>query len=247
MNSGFIFLVLFGLIIILILTFGLPRKKSKRIASIEGIDSPDVAKAFEKMTNILPFKLLRRRIITELKNYDLKGRLVDIGCGSGNLIVQIAKNFEDVDLLGHDIPNEVLEFAKKRATIHKVNGRVKFGTGNVENIPLLDNSVDFIISTLSLHHWNDPIKALKELIRILKKDGLLIIFDFRRDSRKFFYGLITFATKIVAPKALKEINEPLSSINASYTVKEVREMLSQIEDLNIKPYLAWMFIVIKKT
>ena len=80
MNSGSIFLVVFSSIIILILIFGLPRKKSKRKASIEGIYNPDVVKAFEKMTNLLPFKLLRRKIIGQLKKYNLKGLVVDIGC-----------------------------------------------------------------------------------------------------------------------------------------------------------------------
>ncbi|MFW9771923.1 MAG: class I SAM-dependent methyltransferase [Candidatus Thorarchaeota archaeon] len=245
---NFIFLVVFGVIIILILIFGLPRKNNKRKPSIEGIDDPDVAKAFERMSNILPFKLLRRKIVNKLKKYDLKGLVIDIGCGSGNLIIQIAKNFNGIEPLGIDISDEILELAKKRAALNGVNDKVKFKTGNVESLPLSDNSAEFIVSSFSLHHWISPKKALSEVTRVLKKDGILLIFDFRRDSRRFFYGLLKFATKIVAPKALKKINEPLGSLKASYTKEEVRAILSDINisEVKIESFLAWMFIIIKK-
>ncbi|HUX99630.1 MAG TPA: hypothetical protein VMV49_08760, partial [Candidatus Deferrimicrobium sp.] len=100
MGFWFYFLVIFGILIILLLIFGLPRKKSERVSSIEGIDDPDVAKAFERMTNFFPFKLLRRKIIKELKKFDPHGMLVDIGCGSGNLLVQIAEQFPTLNLTG---------------------------------------------------------------------------------------------------------------------------------------------------
>ena len=248
MDPWVIFLCIFGIIFILILIFGLPRKKSERKPSIEGLYSSEVAKAFEKMTNFLPFKMLRRRIISELKKYTLNGLLVDVGCGSGNLIVEIAQKYNNIDLIGIDISDEILELAKQRVIKNELNERVNFKIGNVENLPFSDNSIDFIISSLSLHHWSNPKMAFKELIRILKGDGLLLIFDFRRNSRKFFYGLMTFATKIVVPKTLKEINEPLGSLQAGYTAEEIREILSliNIHSVEIKPFLAWMFISVKK-
>lgn len=248
MNIGFILLIAFVFIIILLLIFGLPRKKNERKSSIEGIDDPDVAKAFEKMTNFFPFKILRRKIVSQLKKYNLKGLVADVGCGSGNLIIKIAQNFKGLDLLGLDISKELLDLAKIRAIEKGVSDKIKFKMGNAENLPLLDNSMDYVISSLSLHHWTEPKEAFRELIRALKKDGVLLIFDFRRDSRRFFYGLLTFATKIVVPKALKKINEPLGSLKAGYTREEIKKILSQIDnlDVEIKPYLAWMFIIIRK-
>jgi demethylmenaquinone methyltransferase/2-methoxy-6-polyprenyl-1,4-benzoquinol methylase len=237
------------IIFILILIFGLPRKKGERKASIEGIYSPEVAKVFERMTNLLPFKILRRRIISELKKYTMNGLLVDVGCGSGNLIVEIAQKFKTIDLIGVDISDQILELAKQRVIKYELKERIKLEIGNVESLPFPDNSIDFIISSLSLHHWTNSKVAFKEIFRTLKRNGSLLIFDFRRNSRKFFYGLLKFATKIVVPKVLKEINEPLGSLQASYTAEEVRELLSKIniQNVEIKPFLAWMFVSIKKS
>ncbi|MFX0000360.1 MAG: class I SAM-dependent methyltransferase [Candidatus Hodarchaeota archaeon] len=248
MNLLQITLIIIGFIIALILIFGLPRKKISRIPSIEGLDIPEVAAAFERMTNFLPFKLLRRKVLSKLKLLKPTGKLVDAGCGSGNLIVQIAKTLLDLDLIGVDISDEVLNLAKKRVIKNDLSEKIEFKLGNVEDLPFSDNSIDFLLSTLSLHHWQDPIRAFNEFFRVLRKDGTLLIFDFRRDARKFFYGLLKFATKIVVPKALKRINEPLGSLQAGYTPQEIRKLISKslFNNIEIESFLAWIFIKMKK-
>lgn len=246
MSSWYIVLIIIGIIVFIILLFGLPRKKSSRTPNIEGIESPEVAKAFEKITNFLPFKILRKKVIARINKLNPSGKLLDLGCGSGNLIVQIAEKFPNLELIGVDISAEILDRAMMRAD--EKQKEIEFKEGSVENLPFSDEYADFIVSTLSLHHWINPQKAFQEIYRVLKKEGIALIFDFRRDSRKFFYGILTFATKIVVPKPLKEINEPLGSIQSSYTPKEVQELLSKIsiENYTINPALAWMYIQINK-
>jgi len=248
MNASCVVLIILGIIFVLILIFGLPRKKSIRRPNIEGLDNPDVAKAFEKMTNILPFKILRKKVLNQIKKLEPKGRLIDVGCGSGNLIVEIAETFPHLELTGVDISSEILKFAKERAKKNGYIERIDFKEGTVESLPFPDDSIDFIVSSLSLHHWLHPINAFQEFFRILKKDGMALIFDFRRDARKIFYGLFTFATKVVVPKALKQVNEPLGSIQSSYTPAEIKQLYIKNSFFNfkIKPFLAWMFIIINK-
>jgi ubiquinone/menaquinone biosynthesis C-methylase UbiE len=242
------FLGILGIIIVLVIIFGYPRKKNARTPNIEGLDDPAVAKAFERITNFFPFKILRRKIISQLKKFSPQGVLVDLGCGSGNLIVQIAEKIPTLNLIGLDISSEILEFAKKRAIDKKVEQKIEFKIGNAEQMPFGDGSIDFLVSTLSLHHWLNPLPVFKEIFRVLKENGTFLIFDFRRDSRKFFYGLFTFATRVVVPKPLKKVNEPLGSLRSSYSREETLQFFSQIpfEDVKIKPFFAWMFISGKK-
>jgi len=233
---------------VIILIYSLPRKKNLREPSIEGLDSPEVAAAFEKVTNLLPFKLLHRKVLSQLKLYNLKDSLLDVGCGSGNLIIQVAKKYPSLDLIGVDLSSEILELAKKKAVENNLNEKIVFKIGSVESLPFPDKSVDFILSTLSLHHWEDPKQAFEEIFRVLTDGGVLLIFDFRRDARKFFYGLLKFATKVVVPKALKKINEPSGSLKAGYVFSEISQIISQtsFSNVDIKPYLAWMFIKLEK-
>ena len=248
-NFLMIIFSILGIIVILIIIFGFPRKKSERITSLEGIDDPAVAEAFEHVTNFLPFKMLRRKIVKRLKKMEPSGTLVDIGCGSGNLLIKIAENFDSLNLIGVDITDEMLDLAKQKSEEYHQGDRIKFKLGTAEKLPFSDNSVDFIVSTFSLHHWSNPINIFQEIFRVLTSDGKFLIFDFRRDARKFFYGLFHFATKIVVPKALKKVNEPLGSISASFTPEEVNQLFLQtyFQDITIKPYLAWMFIEGRKS
>lgn len=215
---------------------------------MEGFDNPEVAVAFEKMTNFLPFKLLYRKVLSQLKLFHLKDSFIDVGCGSGNLIIQVAKKYPNLNLIGVDLSSEILELAKKKAVENNLNEKIVFKIGSVENLPFPDKSVDFILSTLSLHHWEDPKKAFEEIHRVLKDGGISLIFDFRRDARNFFYGLLKFVTKVVVPKALKKINEPLGSLKAGYAFSEISHIFSQtsFRYVDIKTYLAWMFIKLEK-
>ena len=244
-----IFLILLGVFIIIFLILALPRKTNERVPSIEGIDAPEVAKSFERMARTPPFKLLRKKVISQLKKLNPVGNLMDLGCGSGNLIIQIAKAFPKLDLTGVDVSNEILSFAEKQVKEYPFESKITFKLGNVEDLPFPDNSIDFIVSTFSLHHWSKPLNAFKEIYRVLKKNGICLIFDFRRNSRKFFYGLLTFATKVVVPKPLKKIKEPLGSLKAAYTADEIIKVLSYtaFNKIEIKPYLAWMYIKLIKS
>ena len=244
MALEYIVYIIIGVVILLLLIFGLPRNKNKRIPSLEGIDNEDVAKAFNKMTNLPPFKILYNKVVSQIKKFGPTGKLADVGCGAGNLILKIAKKIPELDIIGVDIAPEILDYAKNRAIKNNLDNKIEFKIGSVEKLPFLDNSIDFIISTFSLHHWDNPNNAFKELNRVLKKGGTYLIFDFRRDSRKFYYGLFRFVTKVVVPKALKKVHEPLGSIQASYSKQEITTLLEdlQINPINIKPFLAWMFI-----
>ncbi|MFX1470288.1 MAG: class I SAM-dependent methyltransferase [Promethearchaeota archaeon] len=249
MDFWFIFYLIFGVFIIVFFILALPRKKSERVPNIEAIDNPDVVEAFERMASTPPFKLLRRKVISTIRKLNPIGTLVDVGCGSGNLIIQIAKKFSNLDLIGIDLSEAIIATAIKSADDNGVNKNIKFEIGTVEKLPFPDDSIEFIVSTLSLHHWSDPLTSFKEIFRVLRRNGTCLVFDFRRNSRKFFYGLLTFATKIVVPKALKRINEPLGSLKAAYNASEIFQILSEIPfiEVEIKAYLAWMFIKIKKS
>lgn len=245
MSFCFYFLMIIGIVFLLILIFGLPCKKSERQPNIEGLDSPEVAKAFNKMTKLPPFKLLYIKIVSKIKKLNPNGILVDIGCGAGNLIIKIAQKFPDLSLRAVDISPEILEYAKERAIENSVENKIEFKIGTIEDLPFPDNSIDFIVSSLSLHHWLNPIQAFNEIRRVLKKDGKFVIFDFRRDSRKIYYGFLKFVTKLLVPKALKQVSEPLGSLRSSYTKNEVIDFFSKSETIHvdIDPLLCWMFII----
>jgi ubiquinone/menaquinone biosynthesis C-methylase UbiE len=62
--------------------------------------------------------------------------------------------------------------------------------GDVTDLPFPDQSFDLIVSSLSLHHWDDPKAAVPELARVLRPGGRLCIYDFQHAP---FETLVTAA------------------------------------------------------
>jgi len=243
-----IWIALFALLVLAAIAIGYPRITLTRKVGDEGIEDPETVLAYDRISRTPQFSLLRRIFVNELERHKPTGTIIDIGCGPGYLITLIAKKMPDLRIVGVDISEEMMATASKNISSLGFGKRVEFRKGNALNLPFEDNSIDNVVSTFSLHHWSDPSRAFREIRRVLKPGGQLLIFDLRRDPRRFFYWLIVFATKIVPfflhTQALKRINEPIGSVLASYTPSELELFLSGTSFTNssLKGDIGWFFL-----
>ncbi len=103
-----------------------------------------------------------------------KGILIDIGSGTGYLSIEIGKRAPQLKIYGVDLSKKMVEIATSNARGIK---NVQFKFGNAAELPFEDESVDFIVSTGSFHHWKNPIKIFNECYRVLKNSGEGWIYD----------------------------------------------------------------------
>jgi ubiquinone/menaquinone biosynthesis C-methylase UbiE len=203
------------------------RRSRERIPGHEGIEDPEVSTAFEWVTSMPQMRWVRHYVISQAAGLQDHGEAADLGCGAGQLVMEMARQAPGLHVTGIDLSEKMLADAKQSAQQAGLEGRVDFRLGNVEEIPFPDQSLDLVISTLSLHHWTDPVKVLNEVDRVLKPGGAFTIFDLRRDMPAPFYLLIWFATQFIVPAALHRVNEPMGSRNASYTAAELDDLARQ--------------------
>lgn len=104
-------------------------------------------------------------------------RVLDLGCGTGTLTLLAKKTQPKAIVIGIDIDPNILGIAKSKAA--QANLHVRFDHGTAFNLPYPDGSFDRIISSLVLHHLTreNKLKALKEALRVLKRNGELHIAD----------------------------------------------------------------------
>ena len=200
------------------------RRSRERIPGQEGIEDPEVSTAFEWVTRMPQMRWIRHFVISQAVVLKDHGEAVDLGCGAGQLVMEMARKAPGLHVTGIDLSEKLLADARQSAQQSGLEERVDFRLGNVEQIPFPDQSLDLVISTASLHHWNDPVKVLNEVDRVLKPGGAYYVFDLRRDMALPFYLLIWFATQFIVPAALHRVNEPMGSRNASYTVQELADL-----------------------
>ncbi len=241
-------LVLFATLLIAII-LGSPRVRLSRRRSHEGIEDPEAAKAYDWISRWPQFRFLRRLVVDEMARYNPRGTVVDIGCGPGYLLAVMARAFPDTQLVGVDLSEEMTATAARNLAALGPARPVEFRTGDVHDLPFEDGTVDFAVSSLSLHHWSDPRHALEEIYRILRPGGQMLVFDLRRDVRRGFYGLFRLATRFVVPAPLRRFGEPLGSLLSSYTPAEVWERLSTtpFARRRVKAGPLWFFVWAEKS
>jgi len=118
----------------------------------------------------------RRRVVFEMARKLRFKKMADLGCGSGGYL-EIKKERE-CEYYGLDFSEHMLQSAKKRAEQLNLKEGVHFYKGNAEETPYAENTFDLIIAIGLIEYFDDPHKIIKEIGRILRKGGTVIIQSF---------------------------------------------------------------------
>ncbi len=130
-----------------------------------------------------PWQTFRKRTLKEVEDFlsDKKGRILDLGCGSGRNLIAI----KDIEYYGVDFSEQMLKFAQEKTRKDKVNA--VFFKSELTKLPFKDNFFDAAIFISSLHcieKKEGRKKALLELYRVLKKGGEAIITVWNKEQNE---------------------------------------------------------------
>lgn len=129
------------------------RKNSASVRST-GIDGESAIKIYEKYTSFI-----------NLSTKEVKGKLLDVGCGSAWSSYLLSQ--QGYEVTGMDLNYESFECPKSPS--------LTLLEASALNLPFDDNQFDVVGSNQAIEHMPDPRKALLEMIRVLKPNGILCI------------------------------------------------------------------------
>ena len=193
--------------------------KPRVVETEEGIQGE-----FEVQTYDLMLRRLRDRGWMEtdsiIKSGIDTGSALEIGPGPGYLGLEWLKKTKDTKLTGVEISPDMIAMAKKNAREYRFEDRVEYVRSDAQQMPFDDSMFDAVFTNGSLHEWSQPLKIFDGIHRVLKPHGKYFISDLRRDMSRLVMWFMWLMTK---PKEIRP--GLISSINAAYTVDEIRELL----------------------
>jgi ubiquinone/menaquinone biosynthesis C-methylase UbiE len=213
----------------------------------EGLQENDAVAAYYR-TSRWPIFIVERNIMSREINKDQpSGIIIDIGCGPGFLSERISKTFHNSEVIGLDLNEEMIDIAEKRWP-PSLYDNLEFLVGDGERMPFADNSIDYIVSSLSLHHWKNAERAFTEMYRVLKPGGQVIVFDLRRNSPRWFYYALHFG-QAISPRAIRRTNGAVGSFWSSYTPNEIGKILAgtPFKECTVGKQFGWLLIRCNKT
>lgn len=137
---------------------------------------------------------MERMFFSKLRKEMLKGvsgKVLDVGAGTGK---NLPYSPEGIELHGIDISPRMLERARKRAD--RLGMDVDLQVMDVEDLQFPDRFFDFIVVTFVFCSVTDPVKGLRELARVIKDDGTILLLEHVRSKNRVLGKLMDWLNPI---------------------------------------------------
>ena len=216
----------------------------RRAAHKEAIERPENVDSYTRFMAVPPMRLLRGYVARAATAHTTPWRVLDVGCGPGWFPLELAERLPDAVVVGVDLSLPMTAKAVTNAAARGRERRACFAQARGEELPFADGSFDLIVSTLALHHWQDPVAVLVELRRVAQPGGRILAFDIRRDIPPWLWTLFKTGQAVSDSLRLCEEGEPSASVAAAFTPAEARRLALQAgwERSHVRAGLGWLLL-----
>lgn len=161
-----------------------------------------IAKDYDKLNHILSLevdKIWRKRALKWINDGEGEKSVLDIACGTGDFSIEIARHSgPGTKITGLDLSEGMLEVMRRKVEEAGLADRISSEQGNSESMRFADESFDRATIAYGIRNFENRELALKEILRVLKTGGRLIILELSVPSNAFlrwFYCL--YFTKVL--------------------------------------------------
>ncbi|HET9825817.1 MAG TPA: bifunctional demethylmenaquinone methyltransferase/2-methoxy-6-polyprenyl-1,4-benzoquinol methylase UbiE [Chitinophagaceae bacterium] len=177
--------------------------KTKKQQVAEMFD--DLANRYDLMNRMLSCGIdisWRKKAISQLKNDDPKV-ILDVATGTGDMAIIACHMLKPEKIIGIDISEHMLDLGRKKVEKEGFNDVIQLQTDDSETINFADNSFDAVMVAFGVRNFEHLEIGLKEMFRVLKPGGRLIVLEFSRPRARFFRSLYNLYMSAVAPEVAR--------------------------------------------
>lgn len=146
--------------------------------------------------------------------------LLDIGCGTGTFDAMLAASPLPARVVGLDYAEAMCKVATGKAHTFEVADRLRYVNADSQHLPFADGSFDVVTCSNSFHHYPDQQQVVREMKRVLRPGGRLMLIDGFRDN---IVGWIAF--DVIIGHVEKEVHHaPWSKIHEYFVHAGFRDI-----------------------
>ncbi|MBD1147260.1 class I SAM-dependent methyltransferase [Pelagibacterales bacterium SAG-MED31] len=196
----------------------------------------DVAQNYDFMNDVMSFGAHRfwKKIFIDIINPSKNDRIIDVGSGSGDLVLEIQKKYLNTKIDVVDLNKAMLKEGKKRIK----KGNVRFYVQNAENLSFSDNTYDKYLIAFCLRNITNMDQSLKEAFRILKPGGQYYCLEFSKPNSIPLSNIYSYYKSNFIPffgKVFSNNEDAYSYLNESIDIFPNQENLkNKIENIGFK-------------
>jgi demethylmenaquinone methyltransferase/2-methoxy-6-polyprenyl-1,4-benzoquinol methylase len=161
-----------------------------------------VAEEYDLMNDAMSFGMHRlwKKMLIELSELSEGSVALDIASGTADIPRLINKKFKSVSMHVTDINASMLALGKERAINENFFHNCNFALASGESLPYQDQTFDLVTVGFGLRNFTDKEKGLREMKRVLKPDGVLLILEFSKPTNSFFSKVYDWYSFNIIPK-----------------------------------------------
>jgi demethylmenaquinone methyltransferase/2-methoxy-6-polyprenyl-1,4-benzoquinol methylase len=139
-------------------------------------------------------------MLIELSELSEGSVALDIASGTADIPRLINRKFKSVSMHVTDINASMLALGKERAINENFFHNCNFALASGESLPYQDQTFDLVTVGFGLRNFTDKEKGLREMKRVLKPDGVLLILEFSKPTNSFFSKVYDWYSFNIIPK-----------------------------------------------
>ncbi|TVR77667.1 MAG: bifunctional demethylmenaquinone methyltransferase/2-methoxy-6-polyprenyl-1,4-benzoquinol methylase UbiE [Saprospirales bacterium] len=124
-------------------------------------------------------KRWRKKAIRRLNSHQPE-YILDVATGTGDVAIEIARQFPNAEIKGVDISQKMLDIGNKKLEKRGLLDKIELVFGDSENLSFSDHTFDAVTVAFGVRNFENLEKGLKEIYRVLKPGGRVVILEFSR-------------------------------------------------------------------
>ncbi len=157
-------------------------------------------------------KVWRKRLIAQL-DPAAHQRILDVATGTADVAIALADRYAQAQITGIDISKEMLAIGQQKIEQKKLTEKIDLQWGDSEKLPFSDNSYDAVTVAFGVRNFEHLAQGLREMHRVLRPGGRLVVLEFSRPTLFPFKQLYNFYFRHILPG----IGRLTSKDNRAYT------------------------------